>query len=417
MKFRAFSEKQRCALTWWCPRSPFVDYDAIICDGAVRSGKTSVLSFSFVLWAMCEFSDESFAICGKTRTSIRRNLLVPLKELLAQIGFRLEERVSENLVVITSPAGRKNRFYLFGGKDEGSAALIQGMTLAGVLFDEVVLMPKSFVDQALARCSVKGSKFWFNCNPDTPNHWFYREWIEKRKEKNVYYLHFRMEDNPSLGEKIRRRYERLYSGVFYRRYVLGEWVHAEGLVYPMFSEKLHLYHEQPKMERYYISVDYGTVNPCSMGLWGKAGDRYYRMRECYYASRREGTQKTDEEYYRMLTGLANRLPIEAVIIDPSAASFMATIRSHGNYTVIPAKNEVLSGIRAVCEALREERILFHDSCSDTIREFSEYSWQPQSVQDVPKKEHDHAMDDIRYFVSTVLCRKRNEFFVASAARQ
>lgn len=416
MKFQAFSEKQRLALTWWCPQSPYCAYDAIICDGAVRSGKTCVLSFAFVLWASVEFSGQNFALCGKTRSALTRNLVEPLKELLGSIGFEVVEKSGEHLLLIRMPSGGWNRFYLFGGKDEGAASLIQGMTLAGVFFDEVALMPKSFVDQALARCSVNGSRFWFNCNPENPYHWFYTEWIQKREEKRAYYLHFTMEDNPALSPDIRARYAHLYSGVFYRRYVLGEWVHADGLVYPMFSKEQHVYQTHPRYERYYISVDYGTVNPCSMGLWGLCRGRWYRMRECYYASRREGVQKTDEQYYRMLETLAGTLPVEAVIVDPSAASFLACIREHGRFTALPAKNDVLSGIRAVCGALQDGRICIHESCTDTLREFGQYVWQSGALQDAPKKEHDHAMDDIRYFVSTILQQPSDGFFVASAAR-
>lgn len=416
MKFRAFSDKQRAALTWWCPQSPYASCDAIICDGAVRSGKTCVLSFGFVLWASATFSGQHFALCGKTRTSLKRNLVEPLLPLLREVGFEVTEKGGEHLLLVRAPGGEWNRFYLFGGKDEGSAALIQGMTLAGVFFDEVALMPKSFVDQALARCSVRGSRFWFNCNPENPYHWFYQEWIQKREEKRACYFHFTMEDNPSLSPAIRKRYETLYSGVFYRRYILGEWVQADGLVYPMFSEARHVYQKQPAFDRYYLSVDYGTVNPCSMGLWGRWEGRWYRMRECYYASRREGVQKTDEEYYQMLEALAGNLPVEAVVVDPSAASFLACIRSHGRFRVLPAKNEVLSGIRAVCEALQTGSIAIHESCRDTLREFSEYVWQDKGAQDAPKKEHDHAMDDIRYFVSTILANREDDFFVASAAR-
>ena len=197
-------------------------------------------------------------------------------------------------------AGRWNRFYLFGGKDESSSALIQGMTLAGVLFDEVALMPRSFVEQAIARCSVEGSVFWFNCNPEHPQHWFYREWILKTRQKNALYLHFLMRDNPSLSPQMLKRYQSLYSGTFYERFVLGKWVAAQGLVYPFLTDKSFCPVPSGDFERFIISCDYGTVNPTSFGLWGKQEETWYLIDEYYYDSRREKMQKTDEEHYEAL---------------------------------------------------------------------------------------------------------------------
>lgn len=255
-------------MTWWCDSSDKNFYDAIICDGAVRSGKTVCMSLSFIAWSFYAFSDTSFAICGKTIASLKRNVIVPLNSILASLGFSMKLKSSQNYIEMTYK-DRVNRFYLFGGKDEGSAALIQGMTLGGVLLDEVALMPRSFVEQAIARCSLDGSKLWFNCNPEHPMHWFYREWILKAKQKNCLYLHFTMRDNPSLTEKIIRRYESLYSGAFYKRFVEGKWVAAQGVVYPMFNEEIHVTvpPETDRFTRFFISCDYGTVNPCSFGLW------------------------------------------------------------------------------------------------------------------------------------------------------
>ena len=230
---KQFSAKQKTAMTWWAnPR--YQEYDAIICDGAVRSGKTLSMGMGFFLWAMRRFSGEQFALCGKTIVSLRRNVLHEILPKVTALGFHCEEKRSENLVIVRS-GGRENRFYLFGGYDEGSAALIQGVTLAGVLFDEAALMPRSFVEQASARCSVSGSKLWFNCNPEGPMHWFYREWILRAEERGALYLHFTMDDNPSLSPRIRARYEKAYSGTFYRRFILGEWTAAKGLIYDFFT--------------------------------------------------------------------------------------------------------------------------------------------------------------------------------------
>jgi len=415
--FKTFSAKQMAVLTWWCGESPFTRYDAVICDGAVRSGKTVCMTISFVAWAFYAFEDTSFAVCGKTIASLRRNVVTPLLPVLREIGFICSEKRSQNLIEI-SRDGRENRFYLFGGKDEGSASLIQGMTLGGVLLDEVALMPRSFVEQALARCSLDGSKLWFNCNPENPMHWFHEEWIKKAEQKNCLYLHFTMDDNPSLTKKIIARYKSLYSGAFYERFVEGKWVAAHGNVYPMFCAAAHV-KEPPGgcASRYFISCDYGTVNPSSFGLWGLYGEQWFRLAEYYHDSRLTGEQRTDEEHYAALEELAGNLPIEAVVVDPSAASFIECIRRHGRFKAIPAKNEVLDGIRRVSDALKERKIIICPNCADTIREFGLYRWDSSAVKDAPRKEHDHAMDDIRYFVSTVVSIPENEFFAVAVRRE
>lgn len=414
--FTSFSKKQLAVLTWWNKCSPYASYDGIICDGAVRSGKTSCMSLSFVAWASASFHDSSFALCGKTIASLKRNVITPLLPVLSSLGFVCREKSSKNLIEI-SLGKTRNRFYLFGGRDESSAALIQGMTLCGVFFDEVALMPRSFVEQALARCSPAGAKFWFNCNPENPLHWFYEEWIKKSEEKNCLHLHFLMKDNPSLSDKVIKRYESLYSGSFYERFVLGKWVAADGLVYPEAANGK--YTRAPLSgigEEHYISCDYGTVNPMSMGLWSRYGTVWYRVREYYYSSRKEGSQKTDEEYYSQLEKLAGERKISAVIVDPSAASFIECIRRHGKFRVLKAKNDVADGIRRVHEALRQGKIFISPNCRATLKEFSLYRWEEGNAKDIPKKENDHAMDDIRYFVSTALEEKDDGFFAFAADR-
>lgn len=271
MEFKSFSEKQLRLLTWWCHGSSDSAYDGIICDGAVRSGKTLCMSISFISWAMGMFNDTSFAICGKSIASLKRNVIAPLLPILRDLGFACTEKSSQNLLKIAF-GGNTNTFYYFGGKDKSSASLIQGLTLGGIFLDEVVLMPRSFVEQAVARCSLSGSKLWFNCNPDNPYHWFKKEWIDKAEEKNCCYLHFKMEDNPSLSKSVVERYKSLYSGAFYERFVEGRWTASEGLVYPFFSSESCCATPKGDIEQYYISCDYGTVNPFSLGLWGKSSD-------------------------------------------------------------------------------------------------------------------------------------------------
>lgn len=415
LTIKKLSSKQKLTMNWW--KNPkYADYDAIICDGAVRSGKTLSMSLGFIFWASAVSDGGAFAICGKTVTSLRRNVITPLIPILKEYGFTCIEKVSRNYIDITF-IGRTNRFYLFGGKDESSASLIQGMTLSGVFLDEVALMPRSFVEQALARCSVNGSKMWFNCNPDNPSHWFYNEWIKKSKEKHALYVHFTMDDNPSLSQKLKNRYKRLYSGAFYERFVLGKWTASEGIVYPMFSRENHVYNEEVKCERFVISCDYGTVNPSSFGLWGLSENVWYRIKEYYYSSKKEGISRTDEEHYTALEKLAGNYNISRVIVDPSASSFIECIRRHGKFRVVKANNDVVTGIRHVSTALKQNKLRFHESCKDIIREFSLYRWNEKSGTDVPVKENDHAMDDMRYFVMDMINSQGDDnFFALSVSR-
>lgn len=416
-KFVPFSPKQLAVLNWWCKSSKMKNKNGIICDGAVRSGKTLCMSLSFICWAFYSFTDTSFALCGKTIASLRRNVVTPLLPVLTELGFICNYKISRNYLEITRQ-NVTNRFYLFGGRNESSASLIQGMTLGGIMLDEAALMPRSFVEQALARCSLENAKYFFNCNPEHPYHWFYMEWIKKCDEKNMLYLHFTMEDNPSLSKAVINRYKNLYSGAFYERFVEGKWVTADGLVYPMFSFNRHVKRCDDKFSEYYLSCDYGTVNPFSLGLWGRSSDGWYRIDEYYHSSRDMGVQLTDEEYYTQLEKLADGKRITALIIDPSAASFIQTVRRHGKFTVIKAENDVLTGINRVCQALKNDEIFFYPNCGDTLREFSIYRWDSSIKRDAPKKENDHAMDDIRYFVSTVLkTEQKSESLVTIAVER
>ena len=353
----------------------------------------------YFLWSMATFDGAVFGICGKTIGALRRNIICRLQDWLGGL-FTVTELRSENKLVVTDHQGRSNVYYLFGGQDESASKLIQGITLAGVLLDEVALMPRSFVEQACARCSEPGSKLWFNCNPEGPEHWFYKTWVLECSKKGLLHLHFTMEDNPGLDPGIKRRYERLYRGVFYRRFVLGQWCVAEGLVYD-FDPKKHVTELLPTGGRYYISVDYGTQNPFSAGLWCVAGGKAYRIREFYHNGRQSGRMMTDEQYYTALEELAGNAPVELVIVDPSASSFIATIRAHGRFSVRKAKNDVLSGIRLVASLLEAGVLQFSEACKDCLREFSLYRW---GEGDRPGKEDDHAMDDVRYFCATVLKR-------------
>lgn len=399
-----FSDKQRQIL-----RFPYTSYDAIIADGAVRSGKTSVMALSFVLWAMGSFDRCAFAMCGKSVGAVQRNIVTPLMGVkYIRDNFAIKYNRAEHVIVVRR-GRRENRFYLFGGKDESSAALIQGITLAGVLLDEVALMPRSFVEQALARCSVQGSRLWFNCNPEGPEHWFRREWILQAGKHNALHLHFEMDDNPSLTDAIRQRYESMYSGVFYERYILGRWVMSEGLIYDMWDNTANTYtSEQAPTSLHFdgvrtIACDYGTTNPTVyLDIYDYDGTIYID-REYRWDSRAEHRQKTDEDYADDLVAFMDDNPC-AVIVDPSAASFIAALRRRGIY-VIPADNDVLDGIRKTSTLIQRRKLLIHaQQCAPAIGEIGTYLWDDKSCKigvDKPLKEHDHAPDAIRYYVNSL----------------
>lgn len=393
--FQKFSKKQRMVLNWWCGSSPVKDNDGIIADGAIRSGKTLCMSLSFVMWAMESFDGQNLGMCGKTIGSFRRNVLFWLKLMLVSRGYGVRDCRADNLVIITK-GSRVNYFYIFGGKDERSQDLIQGITLAGCFFDEVALMPESFVNQATGRCSVDGSKFWFNCNPDGPYHWFKTNWVDKRKDKKLLYLHFTMDDNLSLSGRIKERYRNMYRGVFFKRYILGMWVVAEGIIYDMFEKEKHVISSLENLtgSNYYVSCDYGTQNPTAFLLWCRdnAG-RWVCCREYYYSGRDEDSQKTDSEYADDLEKWLDGIKPVKIVADPSAASLIAELKKRG-YNVKKAKNDVLDGIRYTASLLALGKIAIHKGCKNTIKEFASYMWDEKAAErgeDKPVKQHDHCL--------------------------
>ena len=264
---------------------------------------------------------------------------------------------------------------------------------------------------------MKGSKFWFNCNPDGPYHWFKVNWIDKCEQKNILYLHFTMDDNLSLDEEIKARYRSMYIGVFFKRYILGLWAAAEGIIYDMFDEEKHVRNIKDFFQllidgNRYVSCDYGTQNATVFLLWNKGRDgKWYCIREYYYSGRDKGKQKTDSEYADDLKEWLDGTKIKAIIVDPSAASIIAELRKRG-YKVLKANNDVLDGIRLVGMLLNLEKLVFVSSCVETIKEFASYIWDEKAMEhgeDKPVKQHDHSMDAVRYFVSTILGHKMARF--------
>ena len=416
-KFRPFSNKQMQILRWWKEKSPYHDYDGIIADGAIRSGKTLSMSLSFVMWAMYTFNGEQFGLCGKSIGSLRRNVINPLVKMLPLLGYHAQDKRSENCLII-SWRGKTNSFFMFGGKDESSQDIIQGITLAGILLDEVVLMPESFVNQATSRCSVEGAKLWFNCNPGNRMHFFKLQWINQYKRKRLLYLHFTMDDNLSLSEKTKSRYRNMYVGTFYRRYILGEWVSADGLIYDMWSDEntfadddkawVEVCKEKWKCRRF-IACDYGTTNPMVFLDVYDDGDTFWIENEYYYDSRKHQQQKTDSEYANDFEEFVGHDMSVEVILDPSAESFRVELMNRG-YRVRGANNDVLDGIRYMSTFIRKRKLRVRkDGCPAFRREIEAYIWDEKAVQrgeEKPVKVGDHAMDACRYLLRTVVNRWR-----------
>lgn len=410
-QFKPLSKKQLQVLFWW--QSPkYADKFAIVCDGSVRAGKTLIMSLSYVRWAMYRFTNQNFIMAGKTIGSLRRNVIMTLKRMLISEGYQLRDNNSENVLTITK-AGRTNYFFLFGGKDEASQALVQGLTAAGAFFDEVALMPESFVSQATARLSVTGSKAWFNCNPESPYHWFKLQWIDQLNKKNAIRVHFLMEDNPSLSQEVLDRYKSMYSGVFYKRFILGQWAVADGVVYDNFDRDTMVV-EPPKdavWEKNWISVDYGTQNPTVFQLWSLYRGVWYNRAEYYYSGRTHGKQKTDEQYADDLEGFfwENQLERDEVtlIVDPSAASFKKSLRNRG-FKVVNANNNVLDGIRFAMTQMNAGKVKWTPASKNAIKELNAYIWDSKAAErgeDTVVKEHDHTCDAFRYFCMKVLYHK------------
>lgn len=406
-EWHPFSRKQKKVLTWWLPQSPYHDHDMIICDGSIRSGKTIAEIDAYITWSQYNFENQNFILSGKSMGALKRNVLKPMFQILAAKGIPYQYNRSENFIVIGN-----NTYYCFGANNEASQDVLQGLTAAGAYADEVALFPQSFVKQMIGRCSVEGSKIWMNCNPEGPYHYIKTDYIDKAEEKKILRLHFTLDDNPTLSRQVKERYRRMFSGVFYQRYILGRWVMAEGVIYDMFDKKKHVV---PTIDRnytrYYVSIDYGTQNPTAFGLWGFFDGVWYKVKEYHHSGREQKKQKTDKEYSDDLKEFLGGIRA-TIIVDPSAASLKAQLKKDG-FNVIDAVNDVVNGIRNVATALVEGLIKYNDCCKETFREFSSYVWDEKASnrgEDRPLKENDHHMDSDRYFVNTVVMKKPSVWF-------
>lgn len=369
-----------------------------ILEGSVRSGKTWISLVLWAFWVATMPIEGDYLMVAKTLTSLRRNCLDLLEALVGVKNFSYSISKKEGRLF-----GRL--IYLEGVNDARAESKIRGMTLSGAYCDELTLFTEDFFAMLLSRLSMHGAKLFCTTNPDSPNHWLMGKYINRQDELDMFVMKFLIDDNIFLDRDYIKSLKNEYSGVFYERFILGRWVLAEGLVYPMFSRGRHVIKAKDDGSLYYISIDYGTVNPCSMGLWCVKDGKAVRLKEFYHDGRKTKDQKTDEEYYGELVRLCGDRVIQSVIVDPSAASFIETIRRHQKFSVKKAVNDVLDGIRVTSTMLSAGKLLFDEGCVDSIREFSLYSWDEKSGSDKVLKEFDHAMDEIRYFCNTILKRE------------
>ena len=392
--YEKLSPKQLKSMLWWAqPDSK--NYDAIVCDGSVRSGKTMSMTVGFVLWSVKNFDNENFAFCGKTIDSLKRNVITPMQKWLEGI-VKIKVNLSRNFLDI-STCGHTNRYYFFGGKDESSYQLIQGITLAGVLLDEVALMPRSFVEQALARCSVTGSKLWFNCNPSNSLHWFFKEWVdddsERTTEKNRLHLHFTMDDNFSLSDEVKQRYERMYSGVFYDRYIKGLWVAAEGVIYKEFADN---------PDNFIVDTIPDDIIFCTIGMdFGGNGSAHAMictgfsksMRKViildeYYRKEIISPAELEEDVCRFIHRCQQKYKVYDMYCDSAEQVLIRGIKSAVMSERIPInihnarKSAIIGRIRFFNSIMAQKRFFIMKHCSHLIEALQSAVWDSESMKDV-----------------------------------
>ena len=358
--------------------------------GATGSGK-SFVDFTVTIPKRIEAcrGEGLIVLLGNTRGTLERNILEPMRQWWpGNVGMIR----SDNTVELF---GKK--VYALGADNKKHVARIQGATFEYVYGDEVTTWSEDVFQMLKSRLRCEHSHFDGTCNPDNPEHWF-KHFLDS--DADIYQQSYVIDDGvlpPHIVAELKKEYA---GTVYYDRYILGEWCQASGLIYTL--NDYNLVDTVPDGGEYYISIDYGTLNPFSAGLWCWDGKTATRAREYYYSGRDERSNKTDEEYYTELEKLAGELPVKSVIIDPSAASMIETIRRHKRFTVRKAVNDVLAGIATTARLLQDGTIRIHRCCKDAMREFKLYRWDEDCTEDRPVKDNDHAMDDTRYFVMTIL---------------
>lgn len=384
-----------------------------IWEGSVRSGKTIG---SLIRWLEFVARNEpagELLMAGKTERTLKRNVLDPIGEM-----------VGGDLKVISGAGEARlfgRRIYLAGGADERSEAKLRGLTLAGIYADEVTTWPQSFFQMALTRISVRNAKLFGTTNPDGPRHWLKKDYLDKAADLGLKRFHFVLSDNPSLDPAYVAALKQEFTGLWYRRFVLGEWVQAEGAIFDCWDQDEMVVAEVPKplsdaeieqgkaprrIVRQWVSIDYGTANPFVALLFGLDSDNnVYVMSEYRWDSHKEHRQKTDSEYSEAVRDWIrfNGANAEWVYVDPSAASFSQQLWRDGISGVRHANNDVLDGIRITATALAQGRLKVHRSCEGLIDEIPGYVWDPDQQEkglDRPIKVDDHSVDALRYGIAS-----------------
>ncbi len=391
-----------------------------VAEGGKRGGKNVLITLAYCA-ILEKHPSKIHLIAGVSTSTARLNILDC--DGYGMMNFfegrcRLGQYQNRDCLYVNTPTGEKIVLVSGGGK-AGDERLVKGNTYGSAYITEANECHPNFIQEVFDRTiSSPDRKVFHDLNPKAPGHWYYDilDFHEKQQDADLRYGynygHFTIADNMSISDEQLRRILKTYdkNSVWYKRDILGQRCIADGLVYPMFDEAVHVVDEIPwqALQRgsWYISVDYGTVNPTSAGLWCLWRGVAYRAGEYYHDSRKPGkARRTDEEHYAELAALAGDRKIERVIVDPSAASFKETIRRHGRFAVWDADNSVLDGIRLTASLLQAGRILIHKDCRGFLSEVSAYRWDTESLEDAVVKEADHAMDDTRYFCATIMERE------------
>lgn len=377
--------------------------------GATRSGKT-YLDFKWIIPLRIREragKDGLAVILGVTKSTIERNVLEPMRNLY---GDKLVGTISsDNTAWIFG-----EKCYCLGAEKVSQVSKIRGASIKYCYGDEVADWSEEVFALLKSRLDKEYSCFDGTYNPQYPNHWL-KKFLDSNAD--IFSQVYTIDDNPFLPPSFVENLKKEYAGtVFYDRYILGKWTLAEGLVYPMFGDSC-IVQDIPDIGDYYISIDYGTHNPFSAGLWCVTKTEAVRIGEYYYCGREERKEKTPEEYYSEVKRLAGGRDIKCLIVDPSADAFIATVKKHHEFKVRGAVNDVLPGIQTTAEMIASGKLKIHESCEDAIREFGLYRWDEKAESDRVVKENDHAMDEIRYMVMTVLKKHFKEHrFVPELAR-
>lgn len=361
-----------------------------IWEGSVSSGKTIT---SIVRWIsyIKNAPRGRLLMVGKTERTLKRNVL---DDLQAIVGSKNYKKKGDGEIVVY---GRV--IDLVGANDERAQDKIRGGTYAGAYCDEVTLYPESFFQMLVTRLRVTGAKLFGTTNPDSPYHWLKENYLDNKK-LDLKVFSFTMDDNPNLDPGYVDAMKKAFTGLWYKRFILGLWVMAAGVVYDVFKDDKHKIDKLPDtFDKYYITMDYGTNNPCVFLLIGKKDNKYYVIKEFYHEGRKEG-QKTDSYYAKELIKFTQGYKITRYFLDPSASSFKTELKEHGIFTT-DADNDVLDGIRKTASIIDDCRLFIHKSCKNLLKEFSSYIWDEKAGkkgQDKPVKANDHGLDALRYLI-------------------